>query len=249
MVLLTDGIYRGDVVKLEMNLKTPDRRLSRCERKMKLHWSPRSPFVRKVMIVCHETGLVDRLSLVRTVVAMKAVNKELLSDNPLEQASHACPGRWNAALRLGGHLRISRCASSRAASVPDGAEGEVDGAPAARSRRWIAGSPDPVAQRARAGASGGRLPRSVPHQVRRHAGPSRAGRRRARRRRRSASGMSRSAAACPTSTFAFLIWIGAAITRGLPHGMRASRNVRRSARPRHGRAEWPGRCRMCACWI
>ena len=52
---------------------------------MKLHWSPRSPFVRKVMIVCHETGLVDRLSLVRTVVAMKAVNKELLSDNPLSK--------------------------------------------------------------------------------------------------------------------------------------------------------------------
>jgi glutathione S-transferase len=52
---------------------------------MKLHWSPRSPFVRKVMIVCHEIGLVDRLSLVRTMVAMKAVNKELLSDNPLSK--------------------------------------------------------------------------------------------------------------------------------------------------------------------
>lgn len=52
---------------------------------MRLHWSPRSPFVRKVMIVCHEAGLIDRLSLVRTVVAMKAVNKELLSDNPLSK--------------------------------------------------------------------------------------------------------------------------------------------------------------------
>jgi glutathione S-transferase len=52
---------------------------------MKLHWSPRSPFVRKVMIVCHETGMLDRLSLVRSMVAMKAVNKDLLSDNPLSK--------------------------------------------------------------------------------------------------------------------------------------------------------------------
>ena len=52
---------------------------------MKLHWSPRSPFVRKVMVAAHETGLVDRLSLVRTVVAMKATNKDLLPDNPLSK--------------------------------------------------------------------------------------------------------------------------------------------------------------------
>ena len=30
---------------------------------MKLHWSPRSPFVRKVMIVAHELGLTDRIDL------------------------------------------------------------------------------------------------------------------------------------------------------------------------------------------
>ena len=41
---------------------------------MKLHWSPRSPFVRKVMIFAHETGLLDRLECVRTVVAMTAAN-------------------------------------------------------------------------------------------------------------------------------------------------------------------------------
>ncbi|HET7257915.1 MAG TPA: glutathione S-transferase, partial [Xanthobacteraceae bacterium] len=33
---------------------------------MKLHWSPRSPFVRKVMIVAHELGLTDRITCVRT---------------------------------------------------------------------------------------------------------------------------------------------------------------------------------------
>ena len=52
---------------------------------MKLHWSPRSPFVRKVMVFAHETGLVDRLTCVRTVVAMKAPNAALLPDNPLSK--------------------------------------------------------------------------------------------------------------------------------------------------------------------
>ena len=50
---------------------------------MKLHWSPRSPFVRKVMIFAHETGLLDRLDCVRTVVAMTAANVDLLTENPL----------------------------------------------------------------------------------------------------------------------------------------------------------------------
>jgi glutathione S-transferase len=52
---------------------------------MKLHWSPRSPFVRKVMIFAHETGLVDRLTCVRTVVAMTTPNATLLPDNPLSK--------------------------------------------------------------------------------------------------------------------------------------------------------------------
>lgn len=52
---------------------------------MKLHWSPRSPFVRKVMIAAHETGLVDRIACVRTVVAMTAPNAGLLPDNPINQ--------------------------------------------------------------------------------------------------------------------------------------------------------------------
>jgi glutathione S-transferase len=52
---------------------------------MKLHWSPRSPFVRKVMVFAHETDLVDRLTCVRTVVAMKSPNATLLPDNPLSK--------------------------------------------------------------------------------------------------------------------------------------------------------------------
>lgn len=51
---------------------------------MKLHWSPRSPFVRKVMITLHETGLLDRVELVRSVVASTLPpNPEVLADNPL----------------------------------------------------------------------------------------------------------------------------------------------------------------------
>lgn len=52
---------------------------------MKLHWSPRSPFVRKVMIVAHERGLSDRLDCVRTVAAMTAPHAELMRDNPLSK--------------------------------------------------------------------------------------------------------------------------------------------------------------------
>lgn len=50
---------------------------------MKLHWSSRSPFVRKVMIFAHECGLAGRLDCVRTVVAMNKPNLELLRTNPL----------------------------------------------------------------------------------------------------------------------------------------------------------------------
>jgi glutathione S-transferase len=50
---------------------------------LRLHWSPRSPFVRKVMIAAHETGTVGRIETVRTKVAMVAPNRALLPDNPL----------------------------------------------------------------------------------------------------------------------------------------------------------------------
>lgn len=52
---------------------------------MKLHWSPRSPFVRKVMIVAHERGLLDRIACVRTVAAMTKPHAELMQDNPLSK--------------------------------------------------------------------------------------------------------------------------------------------------------------------
>jgi len=52
---------------------------------MKLHWSPRSPFVRKVMIVAHERGVFSRLNCVRTVAATSKPHAELMKDNPLSK--------------------------------------------------------------------------------------------------------------------------------------------------------------------
>jgi glutathione S-transferase len=50
---------------------------------MKLHWSPRSPYVRKVMIAAHEMGLQDRIECVRTVVGGTKPHLELMTLNPL----------------------------------------------------------------------------------------------------------------------------------------------------------------------
>jgi glutathione S-transferase len=50
---------------------------------MTLHWSPRSPYVRKTMIAVHEMGLQDRIRIVRTVVGGTAPHLDLMRINPL----------------------------------------------------------------------------------------------------------------------------------------------------------------------
>jgi glutathione S-transferase len=50
---------------------------------MILHWSPRSPYVRKVMIAIHETGLQDRVRTVRTVAGGTTPHRELMKVNPV----------------------------------------------------------------------------------------------------------------------------------------------------------------------
>src|SRR5271165_1685084 len=50
---------------------------------MQLHWTPRSPYVRKVMIAAHEMGLQDRLDCVRTVVGGTRPHLDLMTRNPL----------------------------------------------------------------------------------------------------------------------------------------------------------------------
>jgi len=52
---------------------------------MKLHWSPRSPFVRKVLIVAHELGRADELDLIRSRAAMAEINPALSADNPMNK--------------------------------------------------------------------------------------------------------------------------------------------------------------------
>jgi len=52
---------------------------------MKLHWSPKSPYVRKVMVCANELGVPDELTLVRSVAAMLKPNERLMLDNPLSK--------------------------------------------------------------------------------------------------------------------------------------------------------------------
>lgn len=52
---------------------------------MQLHWSPKSPYVRKVMIAAHELGVLDQLELVRSVAAMLRPNPALMAVNPLSK--------------------------------------------------------------------------------------------------------------------------------------------------------------------
>jgi len=50
---------------------------------MILHWSPRSPYVRKVMIAIHEVGLQDCVRTVRTVTGGTEPHWELMKINPV----------------------------------------------------------------------------------------------------------------------------------------------------------------------
>lgn len=50
---------------------------------MKLWWSSRSPYVRKVMIAVHELGLADRITLVPARVHLARADTPVLADNPL----------------------------------------------------------------------------------------------------------------------------------------------------------------------
>lgn len=52
---------------------------------MKLFWSSRSPFVRKVMVVAHEKGLAEKIERVRTLVAPAKPNPDVMALNPLNK--------------------------------------------------------------------------------------------------------------------------------------------------------------------
>lgn len=52
---------------------------------MKLLWSSRSPFVRKVMVAAHEVGVSDRIRTERVVVAANKPNADVMALNPLNK--------------------------------------------------------------------------------------------------------------------------------------------------------------------
>ena len=50
---------------------------------MKLYWSSRSPFVRKVMVVAHELGLAGQIVTERVLVSASKPNAVVMAHNPL----------------------------------------------------------------------------------------------------------------------------------------------------------------------
>ena len=116
---------------------------------MKLHWSPKSPYVRKVMICAHELGLVDRLELVRSVAAMLKPNARLMQDNPLSKIPTLV---LDDGFALFDSVVICEYLNDLAGGplFPQAGRGQVAGAALACLRRRPARRADPVAQRARA---------------------------------------------------------------------------------------------------
>ncbi|OWY10458.1 glutathione S-transferase [Thioclava sp. F42-5] len=50
-----------------------------------LHWSPRSPYVRKAMVALHEKGLADKVETVRTHADPMIPHEGLMAINPLSK--------------------------------------------------------------------------------------------------------------------------------------------------------------------
>jgi glutathione S-transferase len=58
---------------------------------MRLYWSSRSPFVRKVMVVAHETGVISRIETIRVEVASSKLSAEVMAENPLNKIPTLVP--------------------------------------------------------------------------------------------------------------------------------------------------------------
>ena len=52
---------------------------------IKVHGHPLSPFVRKVMVAAHETGLASRIRTERVVVGANKPNADVMAVNPLNK--------------------------------------------------------------------------------------------------------------------------------------------------------------------
>ena len=67
---------------------------------MRLLWSSRSPFVRKVLIAAHELGIADRIELVSCFVTGKIPVPDVEQFNPSGQIPHLITGRWHGGVRF-----------------------------------------------------------------------------------------------------------------------------------------------------
>lgn len=52
---------------------------------MKVYYSPHSPFVRKVLVVAHEVGLMDSIELLSSAAGPVTRDAQIVADNPLGQ--------------------------------------------------------------------------------------------------------------------------------------------------------------------
>ena len=123
---------------------------------MKLLWSSRSPFVRKVMVAAHEVGVAQRIATERVLVGANKPNPEVMAVNPLNKIPTLVLDDGTRPLRLARDLRVSRHAARRpqadsrrsrrplrGAAAP-GARRRPDGAHRAAARRAEPAAADPV---------------------------------------------------------------------------------------------------------
>jgi glutathione S-transferase len=98
---------------------------------MKLHWSPKSPYVRKVMVCAHELDLLGRIELVRSVAAMLQPNARLMHDNPLSKIP-------TLVLEDGSNLFDSAVICEYLNELAGGGLFPAQGAPKWQAQRWQA---------------------------------------------------------------------------------------------------------------
>lgn len=69
-----------------------------------LHWSPRSPYVRKVMVALHEKGLTERVRTVRTLADPMLPPRDFFAVNPLAKIPtlerEGAPPLWDSRVLL-----------------------------------------------------------------------------------------------------------------------------------------------------
>ena len=212
--------------------------------KMKLYYSPSSPYARKVRVVAIETGLDKKIEMVNVALTPVAPNADVDKHNPIgkipalsvkgmdlfdspvicEYLDSQHKGR-----KLFPRKGRDRWMALRQQAMADGLLdaallARYEGALRPEEKRWPDWSQGPD------------------EEDQRRAGPAR-GRGRSRSRASSPSAPSRSPARWAISTCASPTWAGATSTPSSPSGSPPRRRCRRSSRPRRRRPDRPERDR------